>query len=71
MLLLNDCVRIHRFCLCVYNGKVRTWFRNPGGSACCERPSKTPAWSFRMSDLGVSENRGTLFGGPYNKDPTI
>ena len=22
-------------------------------------------------DMGVSENRGTLFGGPYNKDPTI
>ena len=22
-------------------------------------------------DWGVSENRGTLFGGPYNKDPTI
>ena len=22
-------------------------------------------------DLGVSENRGTLFWGPYNKDPTI
>ena len=21
--------------------------------------------------MGVSENRGTLFGGPYNKDPTI
>ena len=23
------------------------------------------------SDMGVSENRGTLFRGPYNKDPTI
>ena len=22
-------------------------------------------------DMGVSENRGTLFWGPYNKDPTI
>ena len=22
-------------------------------------------------DLGVSENRGTLFWGPYNRDPTI
>ena len=22
-------------------------------------------------DLGVSENKGTLFWGPYNKDPTI
>ena len=22
-------------------------------------------------DVGVSENRSTLFGGPYNKDPTI
>ena len=21
--------------------------------------------------FGVSENGGTLFGGPYNKDPTI
>ena len=21
--------------------------------------------------MGVSENGGTLFGGPYNKDPTI
>ena len=21
--------------------------------------------------MGVSENRGTLFWGPYNKDPTI
>ena len=21
--------------------------------------------------MGASENRGTLFGGPYNKDPTI
>ena len=21
--------------------------------------------------MGVSENRGTLFGGPYNKDPTM
>ena len=21
--------------------------------------------------MGVSENRGTLLGGPYNKDPTI
>ena len=21
--------------------------------------------------MGVSENRGTLFRGPYNKDPTI
>ena len=24
-----------------------------------------------LEDVGVSENRGTLFGGPYNKDPTI
>ena len=24
-----------------------------------------------MSSRGVSENRGTLFWGPYNKDPTI
>ena len=23
------------------------------------------------ADMGVSENRGTLFVGPYNKDPTI
>ena len=22
-------------------------------------------------NMGVSENRGTRFGGPYNKDPTI
>ena len=22
-------------------------------------------------DVGVSENGGTLFGGPYDKDPTI
>ena len=21
--------------------------------------------------MGVTENRGSLFGGPYNKDPTI
>ena len=25
----------------------------------------------RGQDLGVSENQGHLFGGPYNKDPTI
>ena len=24
-----------------------------------------------FKNVGVSENRGTLFGGPYNKDPTI
>ena len=22
-------------------------------------------------DMGVSQNRGTLFWGPYNKDPTM
>ena len=22
-------------------------------------------------NMGVSENQGTLFGGPYNKNPTI
>ena len=26
---------------------------------------------FTSSNMEVSENRGTLFGGPYNKDPTI
>ena len=26
---------------------------------------------FRVQDLGVSENRGTSFWGPYNKDPTF
>ena len=25
----------------------------------------------KRCDMGVSENRGTLFGGPYNKDPNI
>ena len=25
----------------------------------------------RVAHMGVSENRGTLFWGPYNKDPTI
>ena len=25
----------------------------------------------QSTQMGVSENRGTLFGGPYNKDPTI
>ena len=28
-------------------------------------------FGFRVWDLEVSENRGTLFGGPDNKDPTI
>ena len=29
-------------------------------------------WSESMKgDLGVSHNKGTLFWGPYNKDPTI
>ena len=37
-----------------------TAFSDPGSS----RP-------FHQNDMGVSENRGTLFGGPYNKDPTI
>ena len=32
--------------------------------------SSTSSTSAKDS-LGVSENRGTLFGGPYNKDPTI
>ena len=25
----------------------------------------------KVLDMGVSENRGTLFWGPYNLDPTI
>ena len=24
-----------------------------------------------QTNMGVSENRGTLFWGPYNKDPSI
>ena len=35
-----------------------TLFAGPGGE--CQKPK-----------MGVSANRGTLFYGPYNKDPTI
>ena len=29
-------------------------------------------WSrYALAQMGVPENRGTLFWGPYNKDPTI
>ena len=29
------------------------------------------SWGLRKEHMGVSENRGTLFWGPCNKDPTI
>ena len=36
------------------------------GLACFVQPHCTA-----RTDMGLSENWGTLFGGPYNKDPTI
>ena len=40
----------------------------------CTNPQDTPNPQKALlpcEDMGVSEIRGTLFGGPYNKDPTI
>ena len=40
---------------------------------CCY-DAKAPSFLIGRSSeihLGVSKNRGTLFGGPYNKNPTI
>ena len=34
--------------------------------------NKARLWGrFQYTHIGLSDNRGTLFGDPYNKDPTI
>ena len=40
----------------------------PTSKALSPKPSVPKSGS---QHLGISENRGTLFWGPYNKDPTI
>ena len=48
----------------------------PSGSTSLQEPKARPRSPFgamieKDPDMGVSENLGTLYWGPYNKDPTI
>ena len=55
------------FCLCALLGPYQmTLAEAVGASTCLEH-----APCFRRSMREFSKIRGTLFGGPYNKDPTI
>ena len=42
----------------------------PQGRGDAEVSSANPPKSFFWRNMGVSKNRGTLFCGPYNTDPT-